>query len=194
MVAGALVIELARANPIPWQPTPNQEKPTLAIETPENNTAYNDGGVYLNFTVTEPDSWNKHMIVHYIGRVASVEAYLDGNSIYHGHSNSGSYSIKLNQSASGLHTINVTVLSYTYYQGPIYGNSSILSSIVSDRGPVYEYPIVVSDIVYFTVGQPTQSTSPLPSAPEFPSWIILPLCIIVVIGVGLVVYFRKRKQ
>ena len=38
-VAGALVIEVARANPVPWPSTPNQEKPTLKIETPQNNTA-----------------------------------------------------------------------------------------------------------------------------------------------------------
>jgi len=43
---------------------------------------------------------------------------------------------------------------------------------------------------------PTASPSPesTPEIPEFSSWILLPLLITVVIGVGLLVYFKKRKR
>lgn len=152
------VVELAMANPIPWQSTPNQEKPTLTIESPQNNTvfAYNGSDIYLNYTITSPDSWNR-AFVPYIGQIASAGVYLDGNVIY-GIAKSGSYSVKLNQSSSALHMLNVTVLSYTYYSGPPYNGSHIFY-IQSSSGPVYKYPTVLSDIVYFTVEQqtPTQS-------------------------------------
>ena len=42
-----------------------------------------------------------------------------------------------------------------------------------------------------TLTLPASST---PEIPEFPSWIILPLPIIVLISVGLMVYFKKRKH
>jgi hypothetical protein len=41
---------------------------------------------------------------------------------------------------------------------------------------------------------PTSAPSPTLEIPEFPSWIILTLLIIVVIGVDLLVYFKKRKH
>ena len=78
-----------------------------------------------------------------LGRINLGKTYLDGNMIYDGPSDSGSYSIKLNQSASGLHVLNVTALSYTYYRGPAYNGSHILTDIMSSSGPVYEYPIKV---------------------------------------------------
>ena len=46
--------------------------------------------------------------------------------------------------------------------------------------------------IYFTIN--TSPPTPTASVPVFPSWIILPLLITVVIGVGLLVYFKKRKH
>ena len=74
-----------------------------------------------------------------------------------------SYSVKLNQTSSGQHSLNVTVQSYTYYREPIFGNSSIPSGIIDEyilngvtvQQIIYQYPNVVSDVVYFTVEQPT---------------------------------------
>jgi hypothetical protein len=201
-VGGALVIEVARANPVPWLTTPNQEKPTLTIDSPQNNTAYNAGSVYLNFTVTKPDSWNAvHIVAPYVGEMRSANVYLDGR-LCDRYGYSGSVFVTLDQSASelnqtapGAHTLNVTVLSYTYYRGPAYNGSHIVSDIQSSSGPVYEYPIVVSDIVYFTVvGETSPSPTPSPSIPEFPSWtILLPLSAMVAVA-GLLVYHEKRNR
>jgi hypothetical protein len=205
-VAGALVIGVARANPVPWPATPNQEKPTLKIETPQNNTEYNADSVYLNFTITRPDSWhNPQWAVVPFGQVASVEVYLDGsiinltysysdNAVPDRLSKDSSYFAKVNQSASGLHTLNVTVLSYTYYRGPAYNGTHILTDIMSSSGPVYEYPIVVSDIVYFTI---PEEPSPLPQAAElFPTATVAAISLVTVtlVGTGLLVYFKKPKR
>ncbi|MGD0645401.1 MAG: hypothetical protein ABSA75_10900 [Candidatus Bathyarchaeia archaeon] len=204
-VAGAVVIELARADPIPWPTIPNQEKPTLTVETPQNNTAYNASSVYLNFTVTKPDSWNAvHIVVPYIGEIAYANVYLDGNLTNYGrfYAPGSSFSLKLNQTASGPHSLNVTVQSYTYYQGPIYGNSSIISNITSvsivngvsvPEKPIYLYPIVVSDIVYFTVlGEPSPSHQETGSFPTATVAAVSTVAVVAV-GAGLVVYFKKRR-
>ena len=205
---------LASANPVPWPTTPNQEKPTLTVETPQNYTTYNADEAYLNLSVTQPDAWNAvYMVIPYVGRLHSVECYLDGNQIYVPRSNCASFSVKLNQTGSGEHVLNVTVRGSTYYRGPAFNDSHIVSDIKSSSGPVYEYPIVVSDIVYFTVqGEPSHSSAPSPtlspaaspssertlsSDPNFTSYTGLALLIIVVAAAmfsGLLLYFKKRTH
>jgi hypothetical protein len=197
-------LSLASANPVPWPSTPILDKPTLTIESPTNDTVCENGKLYINFSVTEPDSWRREgemMIPSSFAIVSSVNASLDGNTVY-----SSNYSPDINYSAIevrydgashfsipqqaslGLHVLSVTVLSYSYYMGPAYNGSHILSSITSSSGPVYQYPLVVSDIIYFTVEEPTQ--------PEpFPTTLVVASVIIVAVAsIGLLFHFKKRKH
>ena len=92
--------------------------------------------------------------------------------------------------------LNVTVLSYTYYSGPPYNGSHIFSH-QSSSGPVYEYPTVVSDIVYFTVaGEPSPSTSALPLETEsFSTATVAAVSVTAVLVIaGLLVYYKKLKR
>jgi hypothetical protein len=189
------VVGLATANPIPWLSTPNQDKPTLTVESPQNNTEYDESDVYLNCTITKPDSWNTPL-VPFIGQVGMARVYLDGNLIY-GFERHGSYSVKLNQTSPGLHMLNVTVLSYAYYSGAPYNGSHILY-YQSSSGPVYKYPIALCDIIYFTVaGEPSPSTSLLPLETESFSTATVAAVSAVLIAVGiagaLLIYRRKYK-
>jgi hypothetical protein len=204
VVVASPFLRLASANPVPWPSTPIQDKPSLTIESPTNNTVYKNCELYINLTVTEPDSWRREAPIPPYAIVASVNASLDGNSVY----SSSTYSSNINysaikvwydgsshfsipqQSSPGLHVLNVTVLSYSYYRGPAYNGSHIQSDITSSSGPVYQYPIVVSDIIYFTVEQPTQ--------PElFPTTTVATvsgISAVVVVGAVLAIYFKKRKH
>ncbi|MCW4030669.1 MAG: hypothetical protein NWE92_13620 [Candidatus Bathyarchaeota archaeon] len=134
------------ANPVPWPKTPNlEEKPTLTIKTPQNYSSYGVGNVALDFSVVKPDSW----LINYdwffnLGQIASIDVSLDGKSC-----NSADYSQALKQLALGMHQLNITVLSYAYYMEPIPGIENIPGRFVP-----YQYPIVVSDIVYFTLEPP----------------------------------------
>lgn len=194
------VVGLAMANPVPWPSTPSQDKPTLTILSPKNNTEYDESDVYLNFAVSTPESWKiVHMISISLGRVASIDAYLDGNSVNYGYKSSGEYFFRLNLSQSTIrrHVLNVTVLSFTYYRGPAYNNSHIVSDITSSSGPVYEYPTVVSDIVYFTVaGEPSPSASALPLETEsFSTATVAAVSVTAVLVIaGLLVYYKKLKR
>ena len=211
---------LASANPVPWPSTPILDKPSLTIESPTNNTAYENGELRINFTVTDPDSWKREgemMIPSSFARIASVNASLDGDTVY-----SSTYSPGVNYSAvevwydgashfsipqhssPGLHVLNVTVLSYSYYRGPAYNGSHILSDITSSSGPVYQYPLVVSDLIYFTETGQEQTSTPTP--PTDHSWsgrgnssispimIVVGLPLLIVVNLLLMLYIIKDDK
>ena len=219
MLIGIQAVGIVDANPVPWSSIPNLEKPTVTLENLQNYTTYNDGKVNFDFTVVAPSSWNKvHWFTYYVGRIASVNVYLDGNLIdcNRVYLTSSRFSEKLNRTTSGQHLLNITVQSYTYYAGQIYDNSSIVSDItdintingVEVRNTIYEYPIVVSDIVYFTVvGGPSPSPSPSPTPSPSPSPLLqetrsfpdatlatASLATVAVVGVGLLIYSKNRKR
>lgn len=209
LTVGLYMVESVMANPVFWPVTPITDKPTLTIEKPTNNTTYKDTAVYVSLTVTKPDSWKREglmAIPSYYARVESVKAYLDGKSIplsYNDTDNTKpewikdqSYFCVLNQTASGQHALNVTVVALSYYRGPAYNGSHIPSDIMSSSGTVYQYPIVVSEIVYFTVEQPThenQDINAQPASPEFPIWIILLITALAIVLIVTVMLYRRKN-
>jgi hypothetical protein len=204
-------LRLTSANPVPWPSTPILDKPSLTIENPTNNTAYENGELRINFTETDPDSWKREgemMIPSSFARIASVNASLDGNTVY-----SSTYSPDVNysavevwydgsshfsipqQSSPGTHVLNVTVLSYSYYRGPAYNGSHILSDITSSSGPVYQYPLVVSDIVYFTVmGEPSSTPQEKEQQPFPTTFVTVSSISVAAVSLGVLLYLRRRKR
>ncbi|MCW3994991.1 MAG: hypothetical protein NWE98_02430 [Candidatus Bathyarchaeota archaeon] len=203
------MVELAIANPVFWPSTPITDKPTIVIERPTNNTAYNDTAVYVSLTVTLPDSWKREDLItipSYYTRVDSVNAYLDGKSITlaenytdfikHNWIKNQSYFCVLNQTAPGQHMLNLTVASLSYYRGPAYNGSHIPSDWISSSGTVYQYPMVVFEEVYFTIEQPTlenQDINVQPAILEPANLIILPITILAIVLVVSVLLHRSRN-
>jgi hypothetical protein len=178
------------------------------VETPQNNTviAFNASDVWLNCTIANPDSWTiQYLVTIPLVRVQSLEAQLDGNSVYLGrYQDKCSVKLNLNQSAPGLHTLNVTVFLNSYYRGAAYNGSHVVADdIMSSSGPVYQYPWAISEIVYFTVEQPTptQSNPTINTGPTLPAelnpllaYILLAIVIAIVAVASIsLVYFRRRK-
>jgi hypothetical protein len=215
IMASSQTVALVIANPVFWPSTPILDKPTLIIESPTNNTIYENSELYINLTVTEPASWKREgtmAIPSFYARVDYINASLDGNIVFSsdyspdvnysaikiwGDDDSSHYSIP-QQPSPGPHVLNVTVLSYSFYRGPAYNGSHIQSDITSTSGPVYQYPLVVSDIVYFTVEQPTTPTPDIntqPTSPASSTWIILLITILaIVVIVAVLLYRRKNHQ
>ena len=212
MLIGIQAVEVVDANPIVWPTTPNQEKPTLAIKTPQNNAVLNTtDNPYLNFTVNNPQSWYKvhsSMMIIELGLTTSVDVYIDGNLSnhfvdHHDYTNPAydftNFSVNLNQTSPGSHSANVTVYAYTIYLGPPIDKTHVLRENTTD-GPLYEFPIVVSDTVNFTINkqiEPSPSiTPPLFTEPLSNSMALLAIAsVIVIIAVASVslVYFKRRK-
>ena len=165
-------VEIGKANPVPFPPTPNKETPSLAIVNPQNYSTVNASSFLLNFTVTKPNSWNSVYIFFYIGQIISIDVLLDGNlrsQMDMRGNNATSFSVLFNQLTSGLHEANVTVLSYTYYTQVFLDRPNIYSNITDNDRPIYAYPIVVSDTVFFTVDASVPSSSPPASPSPTPS-------------------------
>ena len=209
LVIGVQVVEV-EANPVPFTQTPNLEKPSLTIMAPQNYSTYNTPNIPLNFTVKQPDSWNAtHWLWRYIGEVNSVEVSLDDNlsahySAYHidkyfnGNKSTthpddprGQFSLNsicdwINQTTPGMHTLNVTVTSHTYSLSN-YPGSNEKAGAIYDGQPIYEYPIIVSDTIYFTNAV---NPTPTPTTPELPFLSVITLLAVASISL---VYFRRRK-
>jgi hypothetical protein len=60
LVAGALFVNLATANPAPLFSFPTEPittLPTIVVHSPIQNQNYNSTNVWLNFTIVKPESW-----------------------------------------------------------------------------------------------------------------------------------------
>ena len=49
VLIGIQAIGIVDGNPVPWSSIPNQEKPTVTIETLQNYTTYNADKIFINF-------------------------------------------------------------------------------------------------------------------------------------------------
>jgi hypothetical protein len=113
----------ANANPAPYPTTPNQELPTLSVESPYNEEVFTSDSIRLNFTVTTPDSWNVYWMTSLpiIGEF-NVEVYLDGIEKYHEYMVGSqdtliyNYSIVLDGLTEGKHTAKILITVRTFFQ------------------------------------------------------------------------------
>jgi hypothetical protein len=114
---------LALANPVPYPTTPNQELPTLTVESPYNEEVFTSDSIRLNFTVVIPDSWNVYWMFGFpvIGDFG-VDVYLDGIQKY-SEWKTGSpdtliynYSIVLDGLTDGKHTAKILITMRTFFQ------------------------------------------------------------------------------
>ncbi len=143
-----------------------------------------------------------------LGLTTSVDVYIDGNLRnhfvdHHDYSNPAydftNFSVNLNQTSPGSHSANVTVYAYTLYLGPPMDKTHILRENTTD-GPLYEFPIVVSDTVNFTVNKqiepspsimPSLFTEPLSNSVAL--YAIASVIVIVAVASTSLVYFKKHK-
>jgi hypothetical protein len=194
---------LATANPVPYPEEPNQELPTLKVESPSAGEVFKVGNITVKFSVTIPDSWNYYWMFGFpvIGDYG-FDVLLDGHLEYAGYE-SGSkdifirnYSVVLDELARGEHSAKILITARTFYQNPY------------SPGRYYEYLRNMSVTRNFTVlySQPSPSSSPTPSPTATPSpllkqtepfpttLVIAPIASVAVIGIGLLFYFKKRKR
>ncbi len=149
----------------PWPPQPNKTPPTLAVQTPKNNTVFIPNTVSLRFSVTTPRQWSTTGDNDVpLGEVTGIQVWLDANlTAQYGGFGGGQfkeYSLVIDNVTWGKHVLNVTVLSNSYYN-PIFPHF---------HGDVAAYPIVVSEILHINVGTSQASTpSPSPSPPASPT-------------------------
>jgi hypothetical protein len=168
---------VALANPAPYPTTPNQELPTLSVESPYDEEVFTSDSVRLNFTVVTPDSWNVYWLTSLpvVGDF-DVEVYLDGIQKYQewmvGSSDTliYNYSIVLDGLTEGKHTVKILITVRTFFQ-PEHANDAreYLRDFYQTRDfTVHLFPTTL-----------VATASGISAA---------------VVGLGLLVYFKKHRH
>jgi len=173
------------ANPYwPWGGYYPIGHPEITVVSPVQNGSYLQNDVWLNFTVTKPSDWDDLE-----GQLKFVAYLVDGErmNLINDYKNEGeirvevqdplgvvnspsefNFSIKLTGLWGGKHSVDV------YAEG-----------LVKDKGDDMPLGTVLSDTIHFTVtGKPY----------SFPTILVIAFVIILAhAGLGLLVYFKKRK-
>ena len=182
----------------PYPAEPSLEFPTIDVYSPNNGEFLEVNSVWLNFTVTKPDSWDLYWLteIPVIGSY-SVYIYLDGN-LYNNHpledpGSSGfpvaEYSVVLSKLSRGDYSVEVLLEASTFYEDPS-----------PEPGDYLRYSRNITETINFTVDAdlPTSPT-PLPSEEPQPLGqdVILGVAVtvaVVCVGLGFLIYFKKRKH
>ena len=188
-------ISSVKANPAPYPEEPNQELPTIKVNSPKNAQAFTTTTVEVNFTVAKPESWNIYWLTT-MPVISSylVDIYLDGS--FHSQlvdpGSSGfpnaNYSVFLNKLGRGGHSVKIEVEAFTFYNDPS-----------PESGDYLTYPKNISETVHFKVNAdlptPFPTLKATPKAGFFQSSIVIAVIVIAaVIGLGLLVCFKKRQR
>lgn len=198
MAVSMLIPNFASANPmyeIPYPSEPNKELPTLKLGSPQNGTVYAAGTAELAFAVTKPYSWNTYWyagvseLIPVIGSYI-VWVYLDGNETYHfldPHLQSvftSNYSLTLDWLKSGTHSLKIDMKATTYYKNPY-----------PDLYDYLRHSTNVSETIHFTI-QDASTPSPEPQQNPFPTLLVTTssAASATIVGLGLLLYFKKRKR
>jgi hypothetical protein len=193
-VAGAQVVSLVSANPFLPPPSfpsePNTDPPIIAVQSPHNIT-YHVNYIPLNFTITGPDSWNM-VYIH------EVSYQLDGktNTMWKmmpirppPTQPTVQQFLMLYGLSMGGHTLQINVTACSFYD-PVQSADWHLTS---------EYWTNAIRTISFTVDAgpyPSPSPSPQETEPEpFPTTsVIASIGSVAIVGLGLLVYLKKRQK
>ena len=185
---------------IPYPAEPSMQFPTIDIDSPENGETLEATSLWLNFTVTKPDSWDLYWLtaIPVVGTY-SAYVYLDqkllaiSRNLLEDPGSSGfpvaDYSFVLSKLSRGDHSVEVLLEAATFYEDPS-----------PEPGDYLQYSKNITKTIHFNVNAdlPTPSPSPLPSEePQLAEQdAILGVAVtvaIVCVGLGLLVYLIKRK-
>ena len=192
---------LASANPYDGTPvpsafqTPNKDPATVTIQSPLNATTYFENDVLLNFTVTKPKSWSKPDVVCYIKNVTyqmdegqAVVLYTPTPPTPPSElPATDHFSMVLDDLPEGQHTLQIKVSAESQY----------LPNDTYYWFMVRHYPLRVSQTIVFTVeNSPTSTPTPEPQQDAFLTTLVAAAsgASATIIGLGVLLYFKKRKR
>jgi hypothetical protein len=211
-VFGVQIVDVVEANPFWGRPQypakPCQDFPTIKIEAPRNGEVLETTAAEVIFTVTKPYSWNAYygfpkMDEPAIGSYI-VYIYLDGK-LRGTKPDPGptgfpyaDYSLVLDKLERGSHNVSVIVVATTFYDDPETDSFNVTTGVTS---PPLTYPRNITETRQFTTNvdlptpTPSPSPQPTPTAEPFPTTLVIAFVITVAaVGIGLLVYFKKRHN
>jgi hypothetical protein len=180
---------------------PDTTSPVITVLSPAQNQTYTSTDIWLNFTVAKPETWfklveawdsNGNQEIWVFGNITSVSYEVDGgekqsipvhdtstiDAAYTNQTLNFSFNLTLPE---GTHNVTVGVEAESYYVKYEYSTGPALAITVQGE----------SEVVNFTVAEP-----PEPEPEPFPAALVATAsgASIAIIAVGLLVYFKKRRQ
>ena len=187
-IAGTQLVSLGKADPYFWyeevQPDAETKPPLISIFSPINNTIYNPDDFALAFNVTVGESKTaSEKVMFYVQYIADWQRnttyfYTEGNLTHF------SYDMNLTGIPEGNHSI----LFYAIERG----------TYARNEFPPYAFSINSSSIVFFTIDSSFhQQSEPSNNSEPFPTTTLVAFASaasVAIVGLGLLVYFNRRKR
>ena len=184
--------DIAKANWIVVPGKPITVPPAITVESPKDNESYIDV-VPVNFTITQPIEWEPQNSKPF-GGLSYVNYTVDGGEQYSLHSwghhlpATPVFNFSITNLVPGNHTLTIFVGGKSVYAP---------SSYVNFNGDYPTYEVNSSASINFRVITSTkEEPSPTESIKESTSaqTILIPVAVVIILGAGLLVYFKKRKR
>jgi len=205
-VAGSMFVNLAMANPAPlfsFTTEPVTTSPTIIVASPMQNQIYNSTNVWLNISIVKPETWFVFNVGTHADRITPInQTFVNITSVYYVVDDGERQNITVHDvdslfDAAPIFTLNLsTILPLTT------GYHSIRVGLEADSYYVVRYVYNISetlssvrlyaesDAVNFTVAKPELQPEPFPVTPVATASVAT----VAVMGVGLLLYFKKRKH
>ncbi len=187
---------LGKGNPyhFPASDSPNLNPPSIIISSPVEGPVLSSSDIWLNFTVVKPESWliggpyqwDGEVVYTFVGSILYIQYNLDGTEGEKVPANdtgfwqvspsvpsrSLNFSMNLNGLSEGQHELTV----YAYGQFQYYNEGAKLNDVVGNS------------TISFTVASSGANT------PNAPTIAVTAASAPILVGLALLVYFRKRKR
>ena len=176
--ANTLLVNFGNADP--FAPPP---PPTFFISSPEDKV-YDSGSILLAFNVTVPSTWGYSTAGTAYPTLSPIQYWVDGQlwGEFTGGDISNPYSITLKGLTNGYHSVEVTTTLNWSSSGLAYFEDFYNTDFTNMQGS--------SGKRFFTINVTSpKETEPFPTATAATA----AGASVTIIGVGLLVYFRKRK-
>lgn len=205
LVAGAVLVNSARANPAPLFSFPTEpvtELPAIIVTSPVQNQVFTSTALGLNLTIIKPETWFAFDVFHHEDHSPGTQTFVNITSVYYVIDGSERQNITVHDVNSLFDTSPTLTLNLSIVLPLKVGAHSVKIGLEADSYYVVRYTYNLSDalssIKLLTESTPinfsitTDLELQLDSFPVLP--IVAPVAIVVVASIGLQVYFKKRRK
>jgi hypothetical protein len=206
-MAGAIFVNLAMANPAPlfsFATKPVTTSPKITVTSPLQGQTYNSTNAWLNISIVKPETWFAFDVFHHADHTPGTQTFVNITSVYYVVDNGERQNITIRDVDDLFDAVPILTLNLSTMLPLTTGAHSVKVGLEADSYYVVRYVYTLSealssvkltaetDAVNFTVTKPEPQleAEPFQTAPVATASIAT----IGVVGVGLLVYFKKRKN
>jgi hypothetical protein len=204
-VTGAVFIDLATANPAPLFAFPTEPVttlPTIVVHSPVQNQTYSSTDVWLNFSIVKPETWFAIDVAHHADHSPLTETFVNITSVYYVVDGVERQNIPVHDIDSLFDTPPTLTLNFSTVLPLTVGAHTVKVSLQADSYYVVRYDLSdpFSSVELYADSNPVNFTAELviiakpEPFPTIPFVVAASGASVAIVGVGLLVYFKKRKH